>query len=135
MADHQIIMGMTLFFFSSITCAQLPYQKTHLYSKIAKNCQTVDWHKWKHPAKAVFKKYQIKLQKVQLCNDQKYPVFIGRSKYPLNAVPNYRYANEFFVSILLENNDWPYAFVETNSQEIVYVAKKSGAPYFEKEKY
>ena len=134
MAYTTIIIS-TALLFTTIIHAKLPYQKTHLYSKIAKDCQTIDWEKWNHPAKEVFRKYQIKMQKVQLCNGSRYPVFIGRSKYHLNAVPNHRYASELFASILLKNDEWPYAFVETNSQEIVYVEKKSGYPYVEREKY
>lgn len=124
-----------LFLTSLQSHAKLPNETSQLYSVVAKGCKTVDLKTWQHPTKAVFKKYKVDLQKVQLCNNNKYPVFIGESELDLSSGPNQRYAKEFFITLLQKNANWSYAFVETLSQEVHFIHNKKDVVHFEMEQY
>ena len=128
-----VMLGLALS--SSQSMAKFPDANSKLYSTVAKGCKTIDLKTWQHPSKSVFKKYKIKLQKVQLCNGNKYPVFIGESEYDLSSGPNQTYAKEFFMTLLEKNAKWSYAFVETLSQEVHFVEQKQGTVHFGFEQY
>lgn len=97
------------------------FKQTQLYQNFAHDCRILDLEHWTHPSLGVFKKFHIKIEQVQLCNQGKYPIFIGESKYDLSSTPNQKYANDFFTALAKSNAYWSFAFVETLSQDIHYL--------------
>ena len=104
--------------------AKLPPSSTKLYQKVAKGCKTVDITKWSHPNKELLEKNQFKVQQIQLCNKDTYPIFIGVTQYDLTYPPNVAYAKRFFTDLAQTNDKSSYAFVDSVSQKIFYVNVK-----------
>lgn len=105
----------------SLAWALPALKDTELYSSKATDCHDVDLKTWQHPARAVLEKHDIKLERVQLCNEGHYPIFTGQVPYdPTGQTKN------FFLPLYEEmrkaNGKWPYAIVATSDDIVVYVS-------------
>ncbi|BBP65033.1 hypothetical protein PHLH5_25740 [Pseudomonas sp. Cab53] len=94
---------------------------TELYTQKTHDCQDVDLATWQHPARAVLEKSGIKLERVQLCNGGRYPIFIGEVPYDPQGQ-----TKDFFLPLYEDlrkaNGKWPYVLVASNYGEMVYVS-------------
>lgn len=71
-----------------------------------------DIHKWRHPVKTIFKKYQVKLYKLELYRNKTYPVFYVRLPYDPHFAHNDRFFTPFYHETLKANGFWDYALVD-----------------------
>ncbi|MCG6576994.1 hypothetical protein EGM97_20050 [Pseudomonas sp. AF32] len=96
-------------------------QDTELYTQKATDCQDVDLATWQHPTRIVLEKNGIKLERVQLCNGGRYPIFLGEVPYDPQGQ-----TKDFFLPLYEQlrkaNGKWPYVLVANNYGEMVYVS-------------
>ncbi|WNW09769.1 hypothetical protein RRX38_00940 [Pseudomonas sp. DTU_2021_1001937_2_SI_NGA_ILE_001] len=105
----------------SLAMALPALQDTELYQRKTADCHDVDLATWHHPARAVLEKNQVKLERVQLCNQDHYPIFTGQVPYDPTGL-----TKSYFLSLYQElrkaNGKWPYALVATSDDIVVYVS-------------
>ena len=101
--------------------------QTELYTKKARACREVDPETWTHPTRKVLAKRAVILERVQICNNNEYPVFTVRFKYdPRGRTSDYFYP--LYDEMTKANGGWPFSFVDRIDGEIISVAKsKDGA--------
>lgn len=112
-----------------------PLENTELYNRIASNCHDVDLASWTHPTRAVLEHNKIPLERVQLCNDGRYPIFHVRLPYDPQGQ-----TRDFFVPLYEQmrkaNGKWPYAFVDSNDSQVLYISyRDNGTAAMEYEFY
>jgi hypothetical protein len=112
-----------------------PIEKTALFTKIARDCQTIELNQWNHPIRSILGKYKIKIEQVQLCNSNKYPIFFVDLPYdPMG--PNENFYNPLFDKVRTANGKWPYSFVDTNDNTIINISNHTdGHSNIEFERY
>jgi hypothetical protein len=102
--------------------------KTRLFTKLATECKNIEYEKWEHPLRKVFSEMYVLVREIQLCNNNKYPIFylgIG----PLGE-PDYK----VYEKSRTANGSWPFAFVIPGRGEIIYVSyPKNSEPKIEYE--
>lgn len=100
------------------------------FTQIAKNCVDVDLKAWKHPTRAALIDHEFEIQKVQMCNDGKYPVFYGEPKGDPHSSYSYGYFIPMYESVFKANGRWPYALVYQRDHYAVSVSRNKEAPGF-----
>lgn len=80
-------------------------------TQVAKNCVNVDLATWKHPVRAALISHEFEIQKVQMCNDGKYPVFYGQPKADPRSSRTRAYFMPMYESVFKANGRWPYSLV------------------------
>lgn len=111
----------------AMTCLAQPafcapaLEATSLYKDIAHGCRSVDLKQWSHPTRRVLDHAHIALKKVELCNDELYPVFTVRLRYDPNG-PNDKYFNRLYADMAAANGYHAYSFVDQSFGLIVNVA-------------
>ncbi len=94
--------------------------QTKLYKSIATGCISVDLMSWSHPTKSLLIKKGVKLEQVQLCNKNRYPVFYVEFPYdPQGQTKDYFLP--LYADMKKANAGWPYSFVATSDNTIVSV--------------
>jgi len=113
--------------------------KTELYSKLVSGCQAIDVNSWKHPTRDVFVKYDIKIDKVEICKNVSRPWI---TKYPIFSVELKRdpdrdddYYIKFYMDLLKANGKWPFTIVDVVSAKIVDVTSYNDTFALLKEQY
>lgn len=109
----------------SLAFALPALEKTELYTTKATDCHDVDLGTWKHPARAVLEKNDIKLERVQLCNNDHYPIFTGDVPYDPTGQTK-TYFLPLYQQMRKANGSWPYALVASSDDIIVYVSYPAG---------
>lgn len=101
-----------------------PLKETQLYTEMATDCQRVDLQSWSHPTKSVLVKREgVTLDWVELCNQNKYPIFGVHFKYdPQGMTKNYFIL--LYRDILKANGNWPLSFVILNDYTIINLTSK-----------
>ena len=79
----------------------------------------IDISNWKHPVKAVFKEYNLKLIKVELINNNVYPVF-----YVEDFSGNYIFDIYLFKEVAKANGYWDYKIVFKDDFAELFCDKK-----------
>ncbi|NLR74893.1 MULTISPECIES: hypothetical protein [Leeia] len=110
-----------------------PLPQTLLYTRLAKGCEEVSLQGWKHPVKGVFEHNRVKLYRVQLCNERKYPVFYVDVPYdPQGQTGDYFWP--LYESLRKANGGWPLSLVAVNNNTVIMLTwRKDGValPEFE----
>ena len=70
-----------------------------------------DVTKWKHPVKGVFQKYGVVVEKVELRNNGRYPLFYVRLPYDPHLAHNDGYFRGLYAAVLKANGYWDYELV------------------------
>jgi hypothetical protein len=70
-----------------------------------------DIKEWKHPVKNIFTKYNVIIYKVELYNNNTYPIFYVEFKYDPRFSHNNRYFNTLYYETLKANGFWDYSFI------------------------
>ena len=110
-----------LLFLPSLALALPALEETELYTKKVTDCHEVDLSTWQHPIRAVFKKADIKLKRVQLCNADRYPIFTVELTYdPTGQTKSY--FEPLYWKIHAANGKWPYAMVATSDNLVLYIS-------------
>lgn len=132
------LIRLLMLFLISASClaADLPPLKaTKLFTQDAKNCVEVDLKTWTHPVLRVFAKKRITLERLQLCNDKKYPIFYVHLPYDPQGQTQ-SYFGPLYAEMQKANSGWPYAFVSTNDNTVISVSyPKKGIPELDMEMY
>lgn len=105
----------------SLVLALPALKDTELYSSKATDCHDVDLATWQHPARVVLEKNDIKLERVQLCNEGHYPVFTGQVPYDPTGQTK-TYFLPLYQEMRKANGKWPYAIVANSDNIVVYVS-------------
>ena len=80
-----------------------PETEVKAADKVTEENKTIaDLANWNHPVKAVFEEAGLKLERVELINAQKYPIFY------LKGSSNYEFKNSLIEKLAKTNNYWDY---------------------------
>lgn len=90
---------------------------TSLYKQTAKGCRPLDLQRWSHPTRRVLEREHIAIDKVELCNNDRYPVFTVHLRYDPNG-PNDKYFNRIFWELFMANGRNPYSLVDLDFKVI-----------------
>jgi len=94
--------------------------QTPLYTRLAHDCRTVDLAHWTHPTRQVLARHGVTLDKLQLCNDDRYPIYTVRFKFdPQGQTTDY--FHPLYAKMAKANGYWPFSFVDTTDDLIVDV--------------
>ena len=99
--------------------------ETRLYREIAHQCNNVDLETWLHPTKEVLKQLRISITNLQLCNDNKYPIFFVNM--PLDPIYHSQddqtksYFGKLWKGMMKANGYWPFALVDLDGERVIYV--------------
>lgn len=94
---------------------------TELFLKIAQSCRSVDLRSWEHPTTRVLRDAGTRVESVQLCNDDHYPVYTVSFKYdPRTATSSY--FHPLYTRMAAANGYWPFSFVDVADNVVVNVA-------------
>lgn len=115
------LLPVFLLLLPSLAYALPALEDTELYSSKATDCHDVDLATWKHPARAVLEKNDVKLERVQLCNDGHYPIFTGEVPYDPTGQTK-TYFLPLYQQMRKANGKWPYAIVASSDDIVVYVS-------------
>jgi len=74
-----------------------------------------DMAEWKHPVKDVFIKYKVKISKVELYNNNTYPIFYVSFPYDPWLGHNDSYFKPLYYETLKANGFWDYSFIDHDS--------------------
>ena len=96
-------------------------QDTTLYGEKAKDCQDVDLATWQHPTRTLLEKNSFQLERIQLCNGGRYPIFHVQAPYDPRGQ-----TKDFFLPLYENmrkaNGKWPFALVDRSDAVVVYVS-------------
>lgn len=94
--------------------------QTRLFSAVAIGCSDVSLASWQHPVKALLAQKGVIIERVQLCNAGKFPVFHVRFPFdPQGQTEDY--FGPLYEGMRKANGGEPYAFVSTTDNTIVSV--------------
>lgn len=94
--------------------------QTRLFTSVATGCSDVSPATWQHPAKALLLQKGVIIERVQLCNAGKYPVFHARFPFdPQGQTEDY--FNPLYAAMRKANGGAPFAFVATTDNTVVSV--------------
>lgn len=94
--------------------------QTRLFTSVATGCTDVAPASWQHPVKAVLQQKGVIIERVQLCNAGKYPVFHARFPFdPQGQTEDY--FGPLYEAMRKANGGAPYAFVATTDNTVVMV--------------
>lgn len=85
---------------------------TDLYTKVAYGCQTIPLSEWHHPDRKVLESKRATIDRVELCNDRKFPIFTVQLKYDPRTSENQTFYDDFFLKLTKTNGWWSYALVD-----------------------
>jgi hypothetical protein len=77
---------------------------------------------WSHPAKKVFEKHKIIVNKVELKNGGKYPIFYVKLPFDPQSFANDEYYNAFYLELLKANGWWNYSLEDEEDGIIITIA-------------
>lgn len=100
--------------------AAVPLASTVLYTETAHDCHGVDLSTWRHPARTVMEDAGVKIIKVELCNDGKYPIFTVGFKYDPQGQTG-DYFGPLYAKMAQANGFWPFSFVDIDDALIIDV--------------
>jgi hypothetical protein len=102
-----------------------PLEATSLYTEKTRGCRELDLSTWSHPTRKVMERARVEIQKVELCNDDIYPIFtVALPGEPLVGV-NDRFFNKLYAQ-MGEANGWhSFAFVDSSRGVIVTIDIKA----------
>jgi hypothetical protein len=96
-------------------------EQTELYSKITNGCRSIALDHWRHPTEQILKKADVTLSKVELCNEDKYPIFTVHFKYDPRASRS-SYFSSLYARMAAANGFWPFSFVDASDNVLINVS-------------
>jgi len=89
------------------------------------NCHSLDLRNWQHPTKQVLESLDASIVEVNLCNDDKYPIFqvalpvdlIYHSHDPVTS----KYVGRLWRGMMKANGYWPFALLDVERQDVFFV--------------
>jgi hypothetical protein len=98
-----------------------PLEATTLYKDTAHGCRTLDLKSWSHPTRQVLERAKIEIMKVELCNQDIYPIYTVRfDASPMLGV-NDKYFNKLYIEMAAANGFHSFAFVDRGWDVIVTI--------------
>ncbi|WP_442753995.1 hypothetical protein ACNHKD_13460 [Methylocystis sp. JAN1] len=116
---------------AALACAARPalsaplLEATSLYRELAHGCRAVDLRQWSHPTKRVLNRARIEIRKVELCNNDAYPIFTVSFRYDPQG-PNDAYYNKLFAEMAAANGRHSYSFVDPAWSLVIDVKAAAG---------
>ena len=106
----------------SLGAADLPkLPETALFRTIAQGCRDVPLAGWHHPVRAALDRPGVRLTRVALCNDNRYPILYVDLRYdPMGQTD--AFFGPLYAAVADANGYWPFALVSLHDDEIVEVA-------------
>lgn len=98
-----------------------PLEATTLYRNTAHRCRTLDLESWSHPTRQVLERAKIEIEKVELCNQDIYPIYTVRFVASPMLGVNDKYFNKLYVEMAAANGFHSFAFVDPGWDVIVTV--------------
>lgn len=96
-----------------------------LLATVAQDCHAVALEAWRHPTKKILHDHDVELIALQLCNGNHYPVYTVRFiSDPMGN--NDTFFRPFYAKMAEANGFWPFAFVDLNDNEVVWIESKPG---------
>lgn len=96
-------------------------ESTGLYKDIAHGCRSLDMKTWSHPTRKVLERSKIEIKKVELCNQDVYPIYtVSFDASPMLGV-NDKYFNKLYVEMAAANGFHSFAFVDPGWRLIITV--------------
>jgi hypothetical protein len=89
-----------------------PLEATTLYKDIAHECRTLDLKSWSHPTRQVLERTKIEIMKVELCNQDIYPIYTVRFVASPMLGVNDEYFNKLYIEMAAANGFHSFAFVD-----------------------
>lgn len=117
-----------------IICIILVLISTVLFAEERESFVISDITKWNHPTKKVFIDNGFKVEKVELINEKKFPIFYIKAE---NKEAEYIYNEEFIKEVAKANGYWSFKIVEGEKFADVTINKEKRIDNIEtdKEKY
>ena len=119
----RLMTAVACLFAASVTQTALcaPLEATTLYKDIAHGCRTLDLKSWSHPTRQVLERTKIEITKVELCNQDIYPIYTVRFVASPMLGVNDRYFNKLYIEMAAANGFHSFAFVDPGWDVIVTV--------------
>lgn len=108
--------------------------QSRLYTKLATACEALDLKTWTHATRKVLEANRATIEKVELCNARKYPVFTARFPYDINGQTD-NYFHPLYLKLLEANGGWAYSIVAPEDGAIVHVSKQPGGMKLDREAF
>ncbi len=93
---------------------------TALYTTTVHGCRAVDLTTWHHRTRDVLRLAQVRVQGVQLCNGDRFPVFTAVLPYDVDG-PNDRLLNRLYADLAEANGFWSFALVDPEAALVTTV--------------
>lgn len=120
----------------TVMAAELPkIKETNLFIKTVSDCNDVKMEGWNHPTKQVLIERGVKLEKVSLCNNKKFPIFYAKVPCDPNLAHNNNYLFPLYRAMLKANGEWPFAIVATSDNTIILITGNSNSIHESLEMY
>ena len=94
--------------------------QTQFYTTTVHGCRDLDLSRWKHPVKQVLVHAGAKLAKVEVCNDDRFPVFTVTLPFDPEGQTD-AYFDKLYADLAYANGFWSFALVDT-SDDVIIVA-------------
>lgn len=115
------LLPLLLLLLPSLAHALPVLKDTTLYTTTAHNCEDVNLATWQHPTRTLLEKNNFQLERIQLCNGGRYPIFQVQAPYDPRGQ-----TKDFFLPLYEHmrkaNGKWPYALVDSSDAVMVYVS-------------
>jgi hypothetical protein len=112
-----LLFGLLIIFPMGPAVAAPMLEETRLYSNSTSGCRSIALDHWSHPTAEVLKKADVAPNKVELCNQGKYPIFTVRFKYDPRGRTS-TYFNPLYARMASANGFWPFSFVDLDDSVI-----------------
>ncbi|WP_455911043.1 hypothetical protein [Pseudomonas putida] len=115
------LLPLLLSLLPSLAYALPALKDTTLYTTTVHDCEDVNLATWQHPTRALLEKNNFQLERIQLCNGGRYPIFQVQAPYDPRGQ-----TKDFFLPLYEHmrkaNGKWPYALVDSSDAVVVYVS-------------
>ncbi|WP_410210233.1 hypothetical protein [Aquirhabdus sp.] len=102
--------------------------ETRLFTEIAKDCHPVDLKNWSHPTLKILKKYHLKLDALDLCNNDTYPIFYTVLKYDPGVGATNSFYKPFERDMTIANSWYSYSVVDRENKQMLNIKVNKKPP-------
>jgi hypothetical protein len=100
--------------------------ETNLYKTVAHDCRAVRLATWQHPTKKVLLKNKVRLDALELCNKDVYPIYHVAFRYDPESANTNDFFLPLYVDMIRANGHHPFAFVDSSFNWITYIREDHG---------
>lgn len=100
-------------------------QGSNEYAEVAIECKLVEIDRWQHPTKDVLAKEKVALNKIEICQNGKYPIFFA-DNFPYDPLSNNTsdYFDKLLANLIKANGEWPFMLISIDDK-IAFKTKKN----------